>query len=273
MKIESFERVIYENNPLAEVICQIQFGRIDDLSDVEKTVLKEEFTTVGYSAFSEEVSLVFTQEIIFNSTQSPTPESVAFPQVSLHHFSTEDGVWRVTISSEFVALACSKYSGWDEFLPRMLEAVRILTALRSDTRPTRLGLRYKDVIEREPLGLDGVPWHELIEPFLLGPLAPNALAEGQMPSEAEVDSFLSQTRLRLDHSMLLLQSSLLSSLDGQLRAFLIDTDFYNEGDLESGLLSTPEVLSTRLDTLHASAGALFRRGIKKRLHDALHPSN
>jgi uncharacterized protein (TIGR04255 family) len=269
MRIETSKRVVYEHNPLAEVVCQIQFGKQVDLSDVEKLALRGKMEAAGYPVFSEEISFGFSQQISVNGTAEP----IAFPQVRVDHFSTEDGVWRVSIAGEFVALTCLKYSGWDKFLPRLLEAVRVLVATHPKAQPSRLGLRYKDVIERESVGLTGTPWHEVINPFLLGPLAPNALAEGQTPFEAEVGTFLSQTLLRLDHCMLLLQSSILSSTDGQRRAFLIDADFYNDSDLQSELLENADVLATRLEGLHASAGALFRRGITEKLHHALRPSN
>jgi uncharacterized protein (TIGR04255 family) len=273
MRIETSERVVYEHNPLAEVVCQVQFAKLDDLSEAEKPVLKGELARTGYPAFGEEVSFGFSQQIVVNGAAAPIATPIAFPQVRVSHFTSEDGVWRVSISNEFLALTCLRYSGWDKFFPRMLEAARAFVAARPKAQPTRLGLRYKDVIERESVGLTGTPWHELIKPFLLGPLAPDALAEGQSPSEAEVGNFLSQALLRLGHSMLLLQSSILTSTDGQRRAFMIDADFYNEGHLEPELLEKPEFLSARLDALHASAGALFRRGITEKLHHALRPSN
>lgn len=273
MRIETFERVVYENNPLAEVVCQIQFGRLDKFSELENTSLRADFSAAGYPIFGEEVSFGFSQQIVVDGVSTPTSAPISFPQERVHHFTTEDGVWRVCISTEFVSLTCSKYSGWDEFKRRMLEAIRMFAAVRRNVQPTRLGLRYKDVIEREPLGLEGTPWHELIQPFLLGPLAPNALAECQTPSETEVGNFQSQTLLQLNHAMLLLQSSLLTSIDGDRRAFLIDADFYNTVELEVGLPDIYEFLTPRLDVLHASAGALFRRGITKRLHDALRPSH
>lgn len=271
MRIETFERVVYEHNPLAEVVCQIQFGGVEDLSEAEKETLLAAFTAASFPIFSEEVSFGFSQQILFDGASTPTVAPITLPQSRIFHYASSDGVWRVSIAGEFVALTCLKYIGWDSFLPRMLAVAHTFAAVRPNAEAKRLGLRYKDVIERERLGLVGTPWHELIEPFLLGPLAPNALAAGQILAEDEVGNFSSQTLIRLDHAMLLLQSSLLASLDGQRRAFLIDSDFFNEGDLESELLSNRHVLAARLEALHSGAGALFRRGITKRLHDALQP--
>lgn len=102
-------------------------------------------------------------------------------------------------------------------------------------------------------------------------MAPNALASGQIPSEDEVESFVSQSVLKLDNSMVFLQSSLLRSLEGSRRAFMIDADFYNDSGLEADLLGNDASLELRLNTLHENAGALFRRGITDTLHNALRP--
>ena len=271
MRIETSERVVYEHNPLAEVVCQVRFEKLGDLGDSETAALQAEFAAAGYPNFGEEVSFGFAQQFGPDGVAAQAP--VALPQTRIRHFSSTDAVWRVSVCSEFVALTCLKYSGWGDFLPRLISVSQAFLDKHPEAKPSRLGLRYKDVVEREPLGLEGVPWHDLIQPFLLGPLAPNALATGQTATDADVGNFLSQTLLRLHDAMLLLQSSLLASVDGQRRAFLIDADFYNEGDLELDLLTKPDILTARLESLHANAGALFRRGITERLHHALRPNS
>jgi len=270
MRIESSERIVYEHNPLAEVVCQVRFERLDEMSDAVVDALKLEFAAEGYPGFFEETTFGIVHHF---GTDGGVQQPVALPQIRIRHFSSTDGAWKISICVDFVALTCLRYTSWGEFLPRLLAAAASFQLKYQGVVPLRLGLRYKDVIEREPLGLAGVAWHELIKPFLLGPLAPDALAEGQTATDADTESFLSQMSLRLNDAMLLLQSSLLTSVDGQRRAFLIDADFFNEGDLEPGLLTASELLLGRLDALHANAGALFRRGITERLHHALRPRN
>lgn len=269
MRIAPYDRVVYEKNPLAEVVCQIRFAKTAGLTDEEKSRLQAELLRLGYPALNEEVALGFPKAIALGDPRV-RPQLVV-EQTTVRHFSSSDGAWRVSVGAEFVALTCHRYQGWDYFLPRLLEAATLLLQMRPDTAPSRLGLRYKDVVEREPLGLEGVGWHELVSGFLLGPLAPGALADDQTPLDDEVGSFLSQALLRLDGCMLLLQSSLLTSVDRKRRAFLIDADFFNEGDVEVHLLQDQNLLRSKLHTLHANAGALFRRCISERLHSALRP--
>jgi uncharacterized protein (TIGR04255 family) len=269
MKIEAFERVVYDHNPLAEVVCQVSFERLESFNDDDVATLRMIFANMGYSEAQQFGMTVGLPAGILVAVSGGQQKLVQ--QIRVDHFGTPDGNWKVSLSPDSISLTCSKYSGWNDFLPRMLDAVSTFVGFCSTAIPVRLGLRYKDVIEREPLGLEHMPWHELIERFLLGPMAPNALAEGQTPTEDEVESFVSQSVLKLDNSMLFLQNSLLRSIDGTRRAFMIDADFYNAVDLEPNLLVKPELLQARLHGLHENAGALFRRGITATLHHALHP--
>lgn len=269
MRIEPYKRVVYKHNPLAEVICQIRFAKVASLSAEEEAGLSTELAAMGYAVPSNEIFLA-APKIVVAPGGDPQAD-VVLQQTKVRHFSSSDGAWRVSVSSEFVALTCLKYESWGTFLPRLLSAERLLNNMRPDALPTRIGLRYKDLVEREPLSLGQTPWHELISSFLLGPLMPDALAVGQTVTGNEVGSLLAQALLRVDDCMLLLQSSLLRSNDDSREAFLIDSDFFHEGGLSSDLLSDESALRTKLDGLHAHAGALFRRCITERLHDALRP--
>lgn len=270
MKIAVSERVMYQNNPLAEVICQLRFGCIGDFSDTKRESIRNRYADLGYTNCGEEHSFGFQQQLGPDGLSLQSP--ITMPSVRIHHCTTNDGSWRVSFCQEFVALTCLKYSGWNEFLPRVLAMTREFVADGTTVNTTRLGLRYRDVVERETIGLEGVPWHDLIQPFLLGPIAPNALCDDQSPQETDVVSFMFQSQLRIDDSLLLLQSSIMTSIDGQRQAFLIDADFFHEDALEADLISNSAVLSSRLEKLHIHAGGLFRRGITERLHHALKPS-
>ena len=267
MRIERSERVVYIHNPLAEVICQIRFNDLCALSPEELSSLGENLASDGLSERSQEHGVEFTP---VSNANAPTPEVIR--NVVIEHFSSTDGMWRASISDQFVAVTCLKYSSWNEFLPKLLTVVGVYCRVQPRGIPQRIGLRYKDVVEREALGLDGVAWSQLVQPFLLGPLVPDSLAEGQVLNDDEVEQYSSQTLLRLDGAMVLLQSALLRSSDGHRRAFLIDADFYKEGTFEPHLLSDPDWLASELEGLHVHSGALFRRAITEKLHNALLPN-
>lgn len=270
MKIAPTPRVVYAHNPLAEVVCQIRFQRIElpvhALEGFERALNGR-----GYIHRQDEPSFnVMLEPAEVGSP--PIPKMV--PGDSIHHFLLPDGSVKVSLSPEFIAYTSTNYRSWDDYLPGLLAAVGVLNNQIGALGVVRIGLRYRDVIERSVLGLDGTPWHELIKPFILGPLADGALCETGDVSEDAFENQVSQSLIRLDACSLLLQTSLLTSVTDASKAFLIDADFFHEMDVneECGDVSqSSETLVALLETLHGNAGALFRRAITEKLHYALSP--
>ena len=267
MKIQEYVRVKYESNPIAEVICQARFIRAAALVDRIPDDLRSDLSALGY--VKESVEEAFNISVAVGSARSA--QATQEPLGKIFHFDCESEPRRVSLSADFVAMTCGRYSQWVEFRPLFLGTLDVVKARIGDFAPIRLGLRYKDVVERERLGLDGIPWSQLIAPFLLGPLAANSLADNQGDSDESVSTFVSQATIRLADCQLLLQSSLLRSMDGGRTAFLIDSDFFVESTENEPLSGAAENIEAALNTLHTNAGSLFRRGITEKLHHALRP--
>lgn len=265
MKIQKYTRVRYANNPLAEVVCQARFPAAAGLADSIPDDLRAMLSSAGFIRESKEQ--IFSISIAVGAA-GPNAPGLS----NIFHFDSEGSPYRVSICSEFVALTCSKYVSWDDFHPRFTDAFSIVNRFLGGVSPVRLGLRYKDVIERESIGLAEVPWSELIAPLLLGPLSSFSLSDDVSHADEAVATFVSQSTIRLDDCQLLLQSALMRSLDGDRTAFLIDSDFFVESSETSRIPSSEVELAEMLTTLHTNAGSLFRRGIKERLHDALGPT-
>jgi len=266
MRIAPSERVVYENNPLAEVVCQIRFERAT-MSD-EALAAFRNFAEPRYpNVFAEETAEVSMRL----SVGGDHKEVIKQAKDRIHHFATADQSARVSISSEFVAVTCNRYESWSAFKPQILDAAKAFVDCHGAPRSTRVGLRYKDVIEREPLGLAEVPWRDLLAPFVLGPLAPSTLTAEGVPPETDILSFAFQSNIRLDDCKLLLQGGLLFSAERERHAYLVDSDFFLDDAAPAGLLSELGQLDEVLERLHANAGALFSRTIQPRLHDGLKP--
>ncbi|HBO1748433.1 TPA: TIGR04255 family protein [Pseudomonas aeruginosa] len=270
MKIAPTPRVVYGKNPLAEVVCQIRFQHLD-LPATALDQLQQSLGGRGYSQRHDESSF----NVVIEPVQDGAPP---VPRIvdggSIHHFSQPGGGSKVSISREFIAFTSTDYRSWDEYLPGLLQAVTDFNHEVGTLAVTRIGLRYRDVIERSVLGLEETPWHELIKPFLLGPLANNALCEDGELDEDAFESQVSQCLMRLDGCSLLLQTSLLTSVADASKAFLIDADFFHEMDSNEecgNAASSSKELVALLETLHSNAGALFRRAITEKLHGALSP--
>lgn len=268
MRIEAYDRTVYQNNPLAEVVCQLRFKDAQRVDETTVSGIAKSLAAAGYPHRGEDqLTFIIAIEMAPQSGQPmPSPSPV-------FHFLSDDKKWKVSVCRDYLALTTQKYTDWPDFASRLRAASNAYFENQPTCRLNRVGLRYKDLIEREPIGLEGVPWDELIQDFLLGPLAPNSLAEGQRAEEADADAFMSQSMLRLSDAKVLLTSALLiSANDNSQRAFLIDADFFNEGDFSSDINSDSAGLSRDLDALHSHAGALFKRSIKDKLHHALCPS-
>ncbi|MEE4156190.1 TIGR04255 family protein [Pseudomonas viridiflava] len=267
MKITNSKRVIYKHNPVHEVVFQVRF---DPEIEVEAFLsdLQQDFVERGYSKISEGKAVGIKVELGEGGYNNPT----LAPPLSVYVSATEDDALSISVCAEFLAVSSSNYTSWESFSPLALEATEILCRHAGPQDISRIGLRYMSLIERESLGLEGVPWHELIKPFLLGPLVPGAFSDtDEIPSESETFHFSTQAMLQLDTCKLMLQSSVLNATEGPQKAFMIDADYFNDGPAITTLLSQPSELHTHLENLHSNAGALFRRVITEKLHVALSP--
>lgn len=264
MQLKKWDRVRYTRNPLVEVIAQVRFPRfleIDDRlpADFQRRLMSEyPLSSVEEQLLS--ISVGPEHRAPFHDGPSKRP---------VYHFASADNAWRVSLCSEFVALTCRQYDKWENFKPRMLAAIDDLRSAYPIQHRTRIGLRYVDVIVREDIGLGGVPWRELVAPFLLGVAAADEIcASGAMP-ESAVTASQSSTTLRLETCQVSLRHGLVMNAASNALAYMIDSDLYIDAEPQS--LNTNDV-ADHLDNFHRDANSIFRSAIKPRVHDALGPS-
>lgn len=175
-------------------------------------------------------------------------------------FISADGLWRVSLTRDFLALTTDGYERWEDFRAHLDGP---LSALHDEYEPafySRVGLRYRDVIVRSQLGLQGRPWNELLKPFIAGELA---------ESSAVRDDVLSVQRealLKLEPNIQVRVRHGLAKVDetGE-QGYVIDADFFCDERTE-----TTNVI-TILNQLNSYAGTLFRWCISAVLHDAMEP--
>lgn len=248
------ERVIYDQNPLEEVICQFRFPPI--------LAIGAEAPATFQDALRDDYPLYEAQ-----GTNAPPPEllpllsqvGVGAPTVS-HHFSTPDHSGMVTLATDFIALTERRYVRWEQFRS---EVDRILLALAEVYRPAfyqRIGLRYRDAIDRERLGLGHVPWGELLTAELAGFFgSPGALSNFVTASRSEAVLALPDP----PDAQVLVQAGL--GKVGEREVFIIDADFFIEGRKEKS-----DGIAI-LDDFNRDAGNFFRWSISSLLRDALVP--
>lgn len=248
-------RVIYKNNPLALVLCQLRFPKLLKIAEKQPAGFQERIRDV-YPLYSERKE--------GPEVPAALREVFSIGETSLHDFKTADEFWTLTLGSEFIALATTKYTRFDEFDGRLRASA---AALIDEFRPsfwTRVGLRYRDVIRRTDLGFPkDLPWSELINPRVLGELAADEAAISSAIIESRSNTLLSlsthhPSQVRIRHGL---------ESEDEEQTYVIDTDFYTTVRLD--IESTHRLLGE----FKLRAARLFNWAITPKLRNALGPTD
>lgn len=265
MNIKPLPRVIYRNNPLVEVIAQVRFPT--------QFRMRSAFPADFQAALGAEYPIAFVEQMqgLHFSVEEGEQVQQNSDIFNIFHFDSLDGFWRVSLCHEFVALTCRQYKEWPDFEDRLRRVLQCFARSYSSIGAySRLGLRYRDVVIRENLGLQGVAWSELLAPWVLGVYGAGPMVDtdgGDFGLESGIEVALHQSVLKLHNCKMGLITGLAQNPEGT-RGFLIDADFHMEGINAWGL----EVIESRFTSLHTNAGHLFNHCITNRLRTALQPS-
>lgn len=247
--LDSYERVIYERNPLVEVVSQIKFPTLLSIA----SNLPSEFQNNLIGAYPTlEVQRVFQVDV-----GSGNSGVIARTQ---YLFKSADGDWTVTLAPDFLALTTQNYVRWEEFEYRLREVITVLLGCYNIANFSRIGLRYRDVIDPQILGIDQFTWSDLIRPALLGVMAVPEFHDVKVDNVSSIATFV------IDGVSVTLTTSSLVNQDNK-SAFLIDSDFYQVDSSEAGV----DYAIGTFRRLHEYSGPLFRFCITQTLHDALRP--
>ncbi len=248
-------RVLFGKNPLEEVVCQLRFPPI----------LRVDAESAGLASFQERVRQRFP---LYRRTVMPLPMGLNIPPQFLqamaggsagaHEFVSADEVWQLSLTRDFLALTTRRYTEWSDFKARLQDPVEALCDVFSPTFFQRIGLRYRDRIDRASLGLSDVPWRELLVASVIGELGDDTIGPYVEHVARELVVRLSDDagRVRIVHGL---------QRENEVSAYIIDSDFFLEGNLEKG------AVAHALDAFNRRAGRLFRWCITRRLHDAMEP--
>jgi len=255
----SESRCIYRESPLAEVICQLRFPEILTIG-----------TTVP-DAFQEAIREEFPQYM--KRQESPAPKLAGTPgnlvlqnqtAVVNHNFISSDGVWKVNLTSKFISLSCSKYTRWEEFAQKLDKPLAAFIQIYKPAYFERVGLRYVNFISRFSLGLEGVPFSNLIAPCYLGILAEEDVKESAT-SRCSMDmdtAIRGGCRVKIHAGPGMVKRG--NQQDQEIK-FIFDQDLYMPGQVPVNLSAGA------LQTLHAQAFSIFRGAITDQLHEAMEP--
>lgn len=255
------QRVIYGNNPLERVICQVRFPPILKIDATLPDDFQESIRFT-FPKYEEKMSGPDLPDNLVSQLPDEVARVLPIGSRKTYEFSSSDGEWTVALTRDFVALSTSAYTRWEEFRERFLVAFQALKEVYRPTDYTRVGLRYQDVIHRNRLGLQGTPWAELLNPRIAGLL----MVEGI--NEKKVNTFTESVEMQLDEcgSTVKLRHGFAMRPGSAEVYYLIDSDYYAVDLEEEGA----NVID-RLSCFNRLAGRLFRWCITEPLHNAMEP--
>ena len=257
MAFPKSKRIIFANNPLQKVICQLQFPEILKIASELPSNFQDRIRS-RYPYYEEE-NVHFPEGISRIVEQLSNIGSLKNPEGPNHKFTSENQKKHVNLTQGFIALTDNDYKSWENFSQEMNLVAKALDGEYKPNFYTRIGLRYIDLIEREKIGLGGIEWSELLNPALIGLLGDTTLQNAltRINSEAEFDirtEGISKVRLR--HGLIYKNNQ---------EQYLIDTDCYTEE--RSAFDAIPSILNS----FNRTAGNLFRWTLSDKLRDALGP--
>lgn len=259
-------RIRYGKNPLIQVVCQLRFPRILKINE-SMPVQYQDAIRDDYPLFN--ITTEQQQQFLFESNNeaiNPTPKLIQSDPIKNYRFSSKDDAWHINLTNTFIAISTSEYTCWEEFLSKFSSPLSALVQVYSPAYFERVGLRYIDAFQRSKLGLNGVDWYDLIEPFALGFLSNKAICD-------DIKNHENSTEISIgDNSIVKVRTSLsylnnrnqLQPYEGQEICFIIDSDFFTTKiDLNQ--------LDVTLEKLHSNSTNLLRAIITDRLHEAMEP--
>ena len=259
MPFPSAEHVLYDNNPLDNVICQVRFPTILRI-DSETPYAIQERLSGEYIHFNESQAVPFNIKLGGKPLMPGDDLGEMSPSSSkAYEFATDDEKWKISLTRNFIALSTTEYKRWGEFRERLDVALKAFIEVYKPVIFTRIGLRYIDVIVRSKLGLDDVDWTELITQPILGILA----------SDVKKSVNDSQSAFLLDlkdnPGVVRVKAGTVKAAQLGEICFMVDSDYFDASKTK------PEDVLPKVDLFHSKAFNLFRWCITDKLHEAMKP--
>lgn len=254
MLLEQKPRVRFNKNPLIEVVAQFRFALVDESVHKPETLISiHDKIRANLPLFNKVKSLG-----IHVNTETQTVDQV---EQYVYEFSTLDGDIKLSFDGQVLTCVTNKYSSKESFFKYIFLFYRALSEVLQLSQITRVGLRYKDVIQRSSLGPDlcNANWEDLLNDSLISMLTNDEFRNS-------VSGFQNQFIIDITKSAKLQANCFLGrhSKNKEL-CFIIDSDFYTEGVMDY------DSAKDFLDTANVYARNFFQWCIKPKLYDALEP--
>lgn len=260
MAFPETQRVVYENNTLEEVKCQIRFPPILSI-EASAPVHFQEAVRAEFPYFELRTSVKFPAGVPPQVAQA-VERDFSLVGGKSYAFISEDRNWALELSKNGLTLICRRYQRWEHF---RIKLDQVLGALANEYQPsfyTHTCVRYKNSVRRQSLSLETTtPWSELLQPWVSGPLI-NADAADR------VEALQTRYIIGLPNEASKVEASFALGVHqpSKEQAFIIEAHVSHDARKELS-----DVLP-RLDALHRQAGLFFRWCITDKLHWAMRPT-
>ena len=258
-RFSASERVLYGKRQLIEVICQLRFPTILSISAKEPAEFQEAIRA-EFPRYARNLEKL-PPKVIGQPGAMKLEEQ---PTVVNYQFLTAAGDWKVNLTNTFLALATPVYTTWEDFARKLDEVLAQFVAIYHPAYFERIGLRYINGFSRRALGLEGVPFRDLIQPAYLGLMAEDDVQEQSVQRVTQdVEMALAGgCRLKLHCGPGMVKRGNVE--DKEVR-FILDNDVFMNGKIEL------KHSAGALNTVHTHADRIFRGAITDQLHDAMEP--
>jgi uncharacterized protein (TIGR04255 family) len=246
----SYRRVIYDENPLVEVVLQVRFPtylrlQSEPPSNFQDRILAE------YPHYEMQRGL----EVKISAPNAPP----TLLESNVHIFYSGDKYWRLALSQDYIMLSTKRYKKWEEFKERTDFCLKSFFDIYPIKVITRIGLRYRDLIKRSRINKVGSEWPKLINPLILGPMGSTDFRSIPVESARWLQRF-AVGDLKIDF-----QGGVLSH-EGE-QSYFLDCDV----SLSKETIAGSAAFLSELERIHEPIGPLFKWAITDELHTALGP--
>ena len=256
-----YERCIYADNQLADVICQLRFPEILTINTIQPAAFQEEIRS-EYPQYSTTTELPPP-----NISNTPDGLRVERQPATINYcFASADGVWRINLTSKFISIACSQYPRWEVFAKMLDKPLAAFIKIYKPAYFERIGLRYLNFVSRKALGLENVPFSDLFDPAYLGILGKEGIVEtATMRCNVDIEMAISNgCRVKIHSGPGMVKKN--GQTDSEIK-FIFDQDLFTAGRI--AVTDSAEAL----EHLHTHAYPTFRGAITDLLHNALIPES
>lgn len=192
------------------------------------------------------------------AVNSGLPQGISTPPVDAGgggwRLSAVDATWHLNIEASSISIESSTYGTWSkDFAPRIERVLEALGKVCPPVIETRLGLRYVNILVGS--AVQGPPFktpcdiHDLVSPWLLGPLAEPSL-------QGNVQMARGNIIFKFDGINAILNHGIVSTENNEL-GYLLDVDAAREG----GRPYDAEEIQAQSSKLHEVTLGLFQAAV------------